>query len=105
MPAALSDFPAQAAGKIRQKTKDQITEAQQRFGATPGAIVRMALEDFMPRYLAAAGRSDHMDFLVSLAADLAAAPELQADLERFRLLWLRDPAAARAALKNSRCAA
>jgi hypothetical protein len=105
MPAATHDFPAQAAGKIRQKTKDQITEAQRRFGATPGAIVRMALEDFMPRYLSAAGRTEHLDFLAALAADLAAAPDLQADLEKFRTLWLRDPRSARAALAAARRAA
>jgi len=50
-------------------------------------------------------RDAHSFFLAALAADLAAAPELQADLERFRTLWLRDPRAARAALAAARRAA
>lgn len=105
MPAAATEFPALAAGKIRQHTRDEMMEAQRRFGATPGALTRMALEDFMPRYLAAAGRTQHLDFLAALAADLAAQPDLQADLEKFRTLWLRDPRAARAALTSARRAA
>lgn len=74
-------------------------------GVKAGTMARLALRHFVPLYEAGVGRIDHLEFLAALAADLAAAPELQADLERFRLLWLRDPAAARAALKNARRAA
>jgi hypothetical protein len=83
----------------------QLAKLHETRGVKPGAVARLALRFYVPLYQSGAGRTEHLDFLAALAADLAAAPDLQADLEKFRTLWLRDPRSARAALAAARRAA
>ena len=75
-------FPHQAAGKVNDAIREQMTAANQRFGVTDGALVRMALEDFLPRYMAAQGRTEHIELLAQLEAALRRTPALKEELEK-----------------------
>lgn len=61
-------LPHLAAGKISQATQDMMDQAKDRFGVKGGALVRMALEDFMPRYLSQ-GQGEEFAAKVAKAVD------------------------------------
>ena len=63
-----TQYPYQAAGKVTEEIKAKMSEANERFGVTDGALVRMALESFLPSYLAAAGRPENIEFLATVGA-------------------------------------
>ena len=78
-----TQYPHQTAGKVTDAIREKMTEANTRFGVTDGALVRMALEAFLPSYLAAAGRADNIEFLATVGAAVEANPEIKADLEKY----------------------
>jgi hypothetical protein len=59
-----------------------MTEACDRFGTSEGALVRRALEDYMPRFLANAGRPQHSELFAKLATAIEEKPELAVELEQ-----------------------
>jgi len=75
-------FPEMAGGKITSVTKQQIRAANEKFGATESAIVRMALESFLPGYLAAQGRPENVEFFAQVSAALNESPTLRSDIEQ-----------------------
>jgi hypothetical protein len=79
----MSSFPVQVAGRVTQETGNQIAEAIGQFGVTEGALVRMALEDYMPRYLANQGKPQHAELFAKLAQALDENPRLEAELAVF----------------------
>lgn len=66
-----------------------MSEAEVRFGVKPGTLVRMALEDFMPRYLAVSGRTEHLEFVAQIIGALSECPEMKPALEDFLRKKLR----------------
>jgi hypothetical protein len=74
-------YPHQAAGKVGDAVREQMTAAIQRFGVTDGALVRMALEDFLPRYLAAQGRGGDTDLIAQIGEALKRNPALKGEIE------------------------
>lgn len=87
-------FPHPVSGKITDETKKQIKSAEDRFGVTEGALVRMALESFMPGYLAAQGRPENVEFIEKVSAAVDAKPELKIEIEKLALRALRTRKAA-----------
>lgn len=88
-------FPAPVSGRVSEETKAQIAEAHARFGPSESTIVRMALEAFLPGYLAAQGRPENVEFFAKLAAALDARPEIKAEIEkaiRAALRWRKEKA-------------
>lgn len=59
-----------------------MNQANERFGVTDGALVRMALESFLPGYLAAQGRSEHMAFFAQVGEGLKKDPSLKPEIEK-----------------------
>ncbi|HYB97501.1 MAG TPA: hypothetical protein VEC57_00010 [Candidatus Limnocylindrales bacterium] len=53
-----SGFTVPVSAKITPNSKGLLEEAYKRFGVREGALVRMAVEDYVPRYLANHGRPD-----------------------------------------------
>lgn len=86
-------YPSPVAGRVKELTKGQIADATERFGATESALVRMALEAFMPGYLAAQGRPENVEFYAKLAATLDGHPELKEQVEILMRRTLRRKAA------------
>ena len=82
-------FPHQAGGKITTETRQKMNEAIERFGVTDGALVRMALEDYLPRYLAAQGQNEHVELFSKIGAALKARPDLAGDLDQLIKRGLR----------------
>jgi hypothetical protein len=72
----MSTFPRQIAGRVTAETGALIDEAEQRFGVTEGALVRMAVEDYLPRFLANQGRPQHAELFAKLAQAIDERPEL-----------------------------
>lgn len=64
-------------------------EANTRFGVTDGALVRMALEAYMPGYLAAQGKTEYMDLFSQLGAALKRNPALKDEIEKLTRTALR----------------
>ena len=87
-------YPYQAAGKVNDLIRAQMTEANRRFGVTDGALVRMALEAFLPGYLAAQGRPENVEFLAKVSSALENKPELKEEIERVVRVGLRKGKAA-----------
>jgi len=56
MTSSTTEFPCIASGRIPAPVHAQMITARDRYGVTTGALVRMALTAYMPRYLAAQGR-------------------------------------------------
>lgn len=96
---------AQVNASVDAEMAARLAKIHDRRGIKPGTMARLALRHFVPLYEAGTGSIDHLEFLGCLAGDLASAPDMQPDLDQFRLLWLRDRVAARAALKTARRAA
>lgn len=84
-PPAPGAYPHPVSSKVGDAERSQMDEAIRRFGVTDGALCRMALQAFLPGYLAAQGRPEHTEVLAKTAAVLAEKPALKADLET----WLR----------------
>lgn len=82
-------YPHQAAGKVNDAIRELMNAANQRFGVTDGALVRMALEDYLPRYLAAQGRPEHIELFAQLEAALKRNPALKDELEKLTRAALR----------------
>lgn len=80
--------------KISPVLRQQLDEATRKFGPTDGALVRMALEAFLPGYLAAQGREENADFLAAVGAAVADNPSLKPKLEKFLKKEIRRPVAA-----------
>lgn len=76
-------YPYQAGGKITKETHEQMIEAKKKFGATPGALTRMALEAYMPGYLAAQGRTEDIETLAKVSAALIECPAIKDKLNEF----------------------
>lgn len=76
-------YPHQAAGKVTDAIRAQMTEANDRFGVTDGALVRMALEAFLPGYLAAQGRPENVELISKITAAIHHRPEMKGELEQF----------------------
>jgi hypothetical protein len=76
----MADFPKLAAGRVSLETAALIAKAEMAFGVTEGALVRMALEDYMPRYLAHQGKPQFAQLFARLATALGEKPELEAEL-------------------------
>lgn len=74
--------PVPVSGKIKTATLTLIDQARERFGVTASALVRMALEDYVPRYLAGQGKPQHAELFAKLADALDAKPELEAELHQ-----------------------
>ncbi len=77
MPSA---YPHQLNGRVSDETREQMTEAINRFATNDGALVRAALEDYMPRFLANAGRPQHAELFAKLATAIEDKPELATEL-------------------------
>lgn len=69
--------------KISADTKAQLEQAEERFGVTEGACVRMALEAFLPGYLAGQGKPEHRELLAEITSAVTARPELRSELPDF----------------------
>lgn len=78
-----TQFPHQVAGKVTEAIRGQMNEANEKFGVTDGALVRMALASYMPGYLAAQGSMENIEFLATVGAAVEANPEIKSDLEKF----------------------
>lgn len=88
--SAPTEYPIVVAGRINPAVRSQLDEANERFGVTDGALVRMALERFMPGYLAAQGRTEYLDLFAALGAALTRNPALKPELERLTRSGLRN---------------
>jgi hypothetical protein len=77
-----ADYPKLAAGRVSKETADLIQQAEETFGVTEGALVRMALDDYMPRYLANQGKPQHAELFAKLSVALDARPELEKELSQ-----------------------
>lgn len=73
-------YPHHAAGKVTAEIRAQMDEANRRFGVTDGALVRMALEDYLPRYLAAQGQTANLDLLAKVGAAVKSRPDLAPEI-------------------------
>jgi hypothetical protein len=62
------ELPEVVAGRISKATYEQMLDAKKKFGVTAGVLVRMALDAYMPSYLAAAGRPENIEFLATVGA-------------------------------------
>lgn len=79
------NFPAPVSGRVSEATKTQVGEAVAKFGATESTIVRLALEAFVPGYIAGAFNPANADLLTQIGALVSQHPELKPALEE----WLR----------------
>jgi hypothetical protein len=68
----MADFPRVVGGRITNETGELIDHAETRFGVTEGALVRMALEDFLPRFIANRGSEteEHVQLVACLSAEM-----------------------------------
>jgi hypothetical protein len=80
--AGVVSYPSPVSGRVSEATKAQIGCASTRFGPTESTIVRMALESFLPGYLAGLHNPEHTEFLNQVASVIDAHPELKARIEK-----------------------
>jgi hypothetical protein len=76
-------FPHAVQGRVSDETHAQIAAACERFKATEGALVRAALEDYRPRFIANAGRPKYSELFAKLALVIDEKPETESELEKF----------------------
>jgi hypothetical protein len=88
------EYPHPISGKIGSTLLEQIEAANLRFGVTPGALVRMALESFLPAYLAAQGRQEHIELFAKVTAAIEVRPEVKPEIERIARQAMRKARAA-----------
>jgi len=67
---------------VDEETAQRLADIERDFGPKPPAIVRLALADFLPRYMAAEGRSDHMEIFAQLGAAMKRSPGLKDEVEK-----------------------
>lgn len=77
-----SGFPHPVSGRVSDETLRQIAEAAEKFKVTEGALVRAALEDFMPRYLKNQAQHKHAALFDALSVALDETPELAHTLDK-----------------------
>lgn len=75
----MSDFPKQVAGRITAETAEQLQEAIQKFHTNEGALVRAALDKFLPAFLAG---GDAAEFSAKVAEATKDDAELRGKIER-----------------------
>lgn len=78
----MPEYPKQIGGRITAETALMVEKAEADFGVTEGALVRMALEDYMPRYLANQGKPQHAELFAQLATALDERPEIETELKQ-----------------------
>lgn len=69
-------------GRVSLETGVLIDEAEEKFGVTEGALVRMAMDDYMPRYLSNQGRPQYGELFTQLAQAIDEKPELLTELQK-----------------------
>lgn len=88
-------FPNLVAGKIDDATQDLVDAAQKKYGVTTGALVRMALQSFLPGYLISGQpEGGAQEFLASVAEAVADDPKLKPKIEALVARTLRGKEAA-----------
>lgn len=76
-----SEYPHPVGGRISDDTKSQLDEAIRR-GPTEGKLVRMALEDYLPRYLAGQTHTENAEFIKKVGTAIRRRPSLMEQLNR-----------------------
>lgn len=71
------------------ETAEILKKIHRDYGPKPPAVVRLALADFLPRYVAANGRIEDMEFFTLLGAALKKNPGLKAEIEKLTRGTLR----------------
>lgn len=74
---------------VDDETAQKLSEIERDFGPKPPAIVRLALADFLPRYMAAQGRTEHIELFAQLGAELKRNPALKEELEKLTRTAMR----------------
>lgn len=83
------NYPEKVQGRVSAETMQLVEKIAADFGPNESTTVRMALEDYCPRYIAAKGKPKMTEFLTALAPVLEAHPELQAEVEKTVKAWKR----------------
>lgn len=66
---------------LDDETFRKLKEIEETHGSKPPAIVRLALADFLPRYLSARGDASQMELLAKVGAALRVRPYLATDID------------------------
>jgi hypothetical protein len=90
-------YPHLVSGRVSSKTLEQVNEAIARFKSSEGALVRAAMEDYMPRFLRNQGEPKHEELFSKLATALEENPDLRNKLTRLARIWTRTTRRTRAA--------
>ena len=72
-------FPHSVGGRVSDETFDQIKQAEAKFHVTEGAMVRAALEAFMPGFLAGGSAKE---FSAKVAEAVENDPRAKAEVEK-----------------------
>jgi hypothetical protein len=91
------DYPHPISGKVDDSVRELMDNAIARFGATDSALIRMALESWLPGYIAAHARTEHLELFAKVGAAIRQRPELATEIEKLTRSTLRKPAKALAA--------
>ncbi len=75
-----SEYPHPVGGRIADSTNQLLQDAK-RSGATEGALVRMALEDYLPRYIAGRVGSEQAEVVEKVREAIRRRPSLVAQIQ------------------------
>lgn len=74
---------------IDEATAAALDEIERNFGPKPPAVVRLALADFLPRYLAGQGKTENVELFAQIGEALKRDPSLRGEIERLIKRCLR----------------
>lgn len=75
---------------VDEATAAALEQIERDFGPKPPAIVRLALADFLPRYLAGQGRTESIDLFAQIGEALKRNPALKGEIEALIRKGLRN---------------
>lgn len=81
---------AQVNTLVDEETAKTLEQIERDFGPKPPAVVRLALADFLPRYLAAQGRTENVDLFAQIGEALKRNPALKGEIEALIRKGLRN---------------